>query len=80
MIFSQWVKLWGQVGGKVMDKIFAQWGKANNLELSPNGTSYSQSYPQHFPRLLQRFIHESTVSTTTTIFIYILVLLVRRGT
>jgi hypothetical protein len=79
MIFNTCVKLWGQVGGKAREKFLNKWGKAENFELSPNIASYAQSYPQYFPRLVQRFIHESTVSTTTTIFIYILVLLVRRG-
>ncbi len=70
-VFNHWVKLWGQVCGKAGEKVLGNWGKADNFELSPKDVSYSQSYPQYFPRLLQRIVHESTGSTTTTIFINI---------
>lgn len=71
MRLNDWVKLWGQVGGKAREKKMDKWGKVDYLELSPKKESYSQSYPHYFPLLLQRFIHESTGSTTTTIFITI---------
>jgi|GEM_PF-5648009 len=71
MIFFEWVKLGGQVGGKAWDKYLSDGGKEEYLELSPKIASCSQSYPQYCPRLLQRFIHESTTTTTTTIFIKI---------
>lgn len=71
MIITLIHKIWGKECGEATEKKLVNWGKGDQIELSPFSMSCPQSYPPTFPLALQTVIRKSTGSTTTNTLINI---------